>query len=113
MARKGKADAAARPAVALAPAAAVVLYDRKTGAIFGTHYFGATEGVELPGQDELERIAFEQAARDGCRVRQVKALHVDPAKLKPGCNYAVSVKTRKPSLMERKRSGKRRTRSIL
>ena len=86
------------------PAAAVVIYDGRTGAIFGTHFFSTRDGANLPEPPELERIALSHAARDGCDTRRHRVLHVDPVALKPGYHYAVSVKARKPSLVEGKRS---------
>jgi hypothetical protein len=80
--------------VQLEPAAAVILYHGKTGAIFSTHYFSASAGAELPDKAELERIALREAVRDGCKAAQHKALHVDPAKLQRGVSYRVSVKKR-------------------
>lgn len=75
----------------LQPAAAVILYHHRTGAIFSTHYFGAVEGVELPERDELERVAVAHATRDGCDAKTYKVLHVDPATIKRGVGYRVSV----------------------
>ena len=37
----------------LQAATAVVLYNKRTGVIFGIHYFGAADGVDLPDADEL------------------------------------------------------------
>jgi hypothetical protein len=75
----------------LQPATAVILYNRRTGVIFSTHYFSATSGAKLPDKDELEQIAVAHAAKDGCDARTHKALHVDPAALKRGVGYRVSV----------------------
>lgn len=75
----------------LQAATAVVLYNKRTGAIFGIHYFGAAAGVDLPGEDELERVALSQAAKDGCDARTHNALHVDPSSLRRGVSYRVSV----------------------
>src|SRR5690242_18182241 len=85
--------------------AAVVLYHQRTGVLFHTHFFSAVPGVELPPRDELERLAYAHAERDGCNVRQHKALHVDPATLKPGTGYRVSVAKR--ALVELKAPRKR------
>jgi hypothetical protein len=74
----------------LQPAAAVILYNRRTGVIFSTHYFSATNDAKLPDKDELERVALEHAAKDGCEARTHKALHVDPAALKRGVGYRVA-----------------------
>ena len=76
----------------LEPAAAIVIYNRQTGLIFGTHYFAVEPGAELPDSKELERLALEQAGRDGCDARKHKVLHVDPVSLKEGCSYRVSAK---------------------
>ena len=70
-----------------------------------THFFSAAPGAELPPQDELERVAYAYAEKDGCNVRQHKALHVDPATLKPGTGYRVSVAKR--TLVELKPHRKR------
>ena len=75
---------------ALQPAAAVILYNHRTGVIFSTHYFGVVNGAELPDKDELERVALEQATKDGCKLSTHKALHVDPATLKRGVGYRVA-----------------------
>ena len=105
MARKSrKADVSSGKR--LEPAAAVVIYDGRTGAIFGSHLFSAAEGATLPERAELNRIALAHAARDGCDVRRHKVLHIDPAALRPGCHYAVSVKTRKATLVERRQRKK-------
>ena len=96
----------------LEPAAAVVVYNGRTGAIFGSHLFSAVDGVALPERAELDRIALAHAARDGCDVRRHKVLHVDPTALRPGCHYAVSVKARKPSLVERRQRRKRAAASL-
>lgn len=105
MARKGrKADVPSGKK--LEPAATLVIYNSKTGAIFGSHSFSAADGATLPERAELDRIALAHAARDGCDVRRHKVLHVDPTALRPGCHYAVSVKARKPSLVERRQRKK-------
>jgi DNA topoisomerase IB len=94
MARKSKSrvETISPASVRLEPGVAVVLYHGKTGAIFSTHYFSASAGAELPGKEELERIALSEAARDGCKATQHKALHVDPATLQRGVSYRVSIK---------------------
>jgi hypothetical protein len=74
----------------LQPGAAVILYDHRTGAIFSTHYFSAVNDAELPDKGELERVAQEQAAKDGCKLSTHKALHVSPAELKRGVGYRVA-----------------------
>jgi hypothetical protein len=96
----------------LEPAAAVVVYDGKTGAIFGSHLFSVAEGAELPERGELDRIALAHAARDGCDVRRHKVLHVDPTTLKPGCHYAVSMKATKATLVEQPQRRKRAAASL-
>jgi hypothetical protein len=75
----------------LQPAAAVILYNHRTGAIFSTHYFAAVEGVKLPERDELERVTLAHATRDGCDAKTHKMLHVDPATIKRSVGYRVSV----------------------
>lgn len=75
----------------LQPAAAVILYHHRTGAIFGTHYFAAVEGVKLPERDELARVALAHATQDGCDAKTHKVLHVDPATVKRGVAYRVAV----------------------
>ena len=37
----------------LQPAAAVILYNHRTGVIFSTHYFSAVNDAKLPDKDEL------------------------------------------------------------
>jgi hypothetical protein len=74
----------------LQPAAAVILYNHRTGVIFSTHYFSTVDDAQLPDKDELERVALEHAAKDGCKVSTHKALHVDPAALKRGVGYRVA-----------------------
>jgi hypothetical protein len=69
----------------------VVIYHHRTGAIFSTHYFAAVPGVTLPERDELEKVALAHATRDGCDARTHKVLHVDPATIKRGVGYKVSV----------------------
>jgi hypothetical protein len=78
----------------LQPQAAVFIYHQRTGVLSHTHFFSAAPGAGLPPRDELERVAFAYAEKDGCKVRQHKALHVDPATLKPGTGYRVSVAKR-------------------
>jgi hypothetical protein len=90
----------------LQPAAAVVVYDSRTGAIFGSHLFSAVDGAALPERAELDRIALAHAACDGCDLRRHKVLHVEPGALRKGCHYAVAVKGRKPALVERPRRRK-------
>jgi hypothetical protein len=85
-------------------ARALVLYNKSTGAVFAIHYFGAADGVDLPDEDELERVALANAARDGCNARTHKVLHVDPSLLRPGVSYRVSIAKR--TLVEAKRRGK-------
>ena len=75
----------------LQPAAAVILYHHRTGAIFSTHYFAAVEGVKLPERDELARVALAHATQDGCDAKTHKVLHVDPATVKRGVGYRVAV----------------------
>ncbi len=75
----------------LQPAAAVILYHHRTGAIFSTHYFAAIDGVSLPQRDELEKVALAHATRDGCDARTHKVLHVDPAAIRRGVAYRVAV----------------------
>lgn len=75
----------------LQPAAAVILYHQRTGAIFSTHYFAAVPGVTLPERDELEKVALAHATRDGCDTPTHKMLHVDPATIKRGVGYKVAV----------------------
>jgi hypothetical protein len=70
-----------------------------------THFFSIAPGAELPPRDELERVAYAYAEKDGCNVRQHRALHVDPATLKPGTGYRVSVAKR--TLVELKPRRKR------
>jgi hypothetical protein len=89
----------------LQPQAAVFLYHQRTGVLSHTHFFSAAPGAELPPRDELERVAYAYAEKDGCNVRQHKALHVDPATLKPGTGYRVSVA--KGTLVELKPKRKR------
>jgi hypothetical protein len=74
----------------LQPAAAVILYNRRTGVIFSTHYFSATNDAKLPNKDELERVALQHAAKDGCEASMHTALHVDPTALKRGVGYRVA-----------------------
>jgi hypothetical protein len=92
--------------VRLEPAAAVILYHGKTGAIFSTHYFSAGAGAELPAKDELERIAVAAAARDGCKTARHLALHIDPAELQRGVHYRISLKKGTLARVEKKRSKK-------
>jgi len=75
----------------LQPATAVILYNRRTGVIFTTHYFSATHNAKLPEKAELERVALAHATKDGCDAGTHKALHVDPATLKRGVGYRVSI----------------------
>jgi hypothetical protein len=82
----------------LESATAVVLYHRRTGAIFATHHFAAADGANLPDDNEPERIARSLATKDGCDAKAHKALRVDPALLKRGIRYRVSVA--KPALVE-------------
>jgi hypothetical protein len=74
----------------LQPEAAVILYNRRTGVIFSTHYFSATNDAKLPDKQELERVALEHAVKDGCEASMHKSLHVDPAALKRGVGYRVA-----------------------
>ena len=72
------------------PASAVILYNHRTGVIFSTHYFSAVDNAKLPDKDELERVALEHAAKDGCKLTSHKALHVNPAELKRGVGYRIA-----------------------
>lgn len=71
------------------PVAAVVIHDRETGAIFATHHFGVADGAELPDREELERLALETAAGDGCEVARHAVLYVEPKALRRGVAYRV------------------------
>ena len=73
----------------LEPAAAVILYNHRTGVIFSTHYFSVVNDAKLPDKGELERVALEQAAKDGCKLSTHKVLHIGPAELKRGVGYRV------------------------
>lgn len=73
----------------LEPLAAVVVYDRETGALFSTHHFSAVDDADLPGRDELERLALELAAGDGCETDRHAVLHVEPKALRRGVGYRV------------------------
>jgi hypothetical protein len=73
----------------LLPSEAIVVYNRRTGAIFSTHYFSVANGAKLPDSDELERVALDHAAKDGCDRRAHSMLRVDPAALKRGTAYRV------------------------
>lgn len=78
----------------LQPEAAVILYHQRTGAIAHTHFFSAANGARLPDKEEFERVAYAHAEKDGCNVRMHRALHVDPATLKRGTGYRVSLARR-------------------
>jgi hypothetical protein len=93
----------------LRPAAAVILYNRRTGAILNTHYFSAVHGARLPERAELERIAMAQAARDGSEIRMHLALHVDPAALQRGVAYRVSPAKR---MLAAVKAGRQKPRSL-
>lgn len=73
----------------LEPAAAIVVYHRETGAIFATHHFSVASGAELPDRHELERLALETAAGDGCEAERHAVLHVEPKALRRGMGYRV------------------------
>ena len=92
----------------LQPAAAVILYHHRTGAIFSTHYFAAVLGATLPARDELEKVALAHATRDGCDSRTHKVLHVDPATLKRGVGYRVAVAKATLAEVKAKRQAPRR-----
>jgi hypothetical protein len=94
---------------ALQPATAVILYNRRTGAIFSTHYFSATEGATLPDKDELEQLALAHAVKDGCDAKGHKAIHVDPAALKRGTVYRVSIAK---GVLAEVKAGRQRPRSL-
>jgi hypothetical protein len=72
------------------PQSTVILHNRRTGAIFSTHYFSAAPGATLPDKEELKRVALAHAAKDGCDTGTHKALHLDPAALERGIAYRVS-----------------------
>src|SRR5258708_38951392 len=93
----------------LQPATAVILYNRRTGVIFSTHYFSATSDAKLPDKEELERVALTHATKDGCDARTHKALHVDPAMLTRGVGYRVSIAK---GLLAEVKAGTRRPRSL-
>ena len=78
----------------LQPETAVILYNERTGVISHMHFFSAANGGSLPDRQELERVAYAHAEKDGCNVRSHKAIHVAPATLKRGMSYRVSVKKR-------------------
>jgi hypothetical protein len=55
MARKSKSSATMLEGGGpLQPATAVILYNRRTGVIFSTHYFSATSDAKLPDKEELD-----------------------------------------------------------
>jgi hypothetical protein len=78
----------------------VILYDKRTGAICHVHFFSATKGAKLPDKKELESVAFAHAGKDGHDIRMHNAMHVDPATLKRGMGYRISVRKRTPALVE-------------
>lgn len=90
--RSSKQQSAADVVKALQPETVVILYDERTGVISHTHFFSAANGGTLPGTEELERVAYAHAEKDGFTIRTHKAIHVDPATLKRGMSYRVSVK---------------------
>ena len=92
----------------LQAATAVVLYNKRTGVIFGIHYFGAADGIALPDADELERVALSQAAKDGCDAGTHNTFHVDPSSLRPGVSYRVSVAKRTLVEVKVRKKGPRR-----
>ena len=82
----------ARDTPQVEPQATVVVYRPDTGEIVSTHHFSTTAGVDLPGRDELEAIAFdharlEEAAYEG----ELAALHVQPDEIQRNTVYRVSV----------------------
>ena len=97
---------------ALQPEAAVILYNTRTGMISHTHYFSAANGGKLPEKEELERVAYAHAEKDGCSIRTHKAMHIDPTTLKRGMGYRVVVRKRAPVLVEVK-AGRHRPQSLL
>jgi hypothetical protein len=110
MARKSKAPASLPQGHGpLQPATAIILYNRRTGVIFSTHYFSAGNGAKLPDKDELERVALARATKDGCDARTHKALHVDPVTLKRGVGYCVSIAK---GVLAEVKPGRQRPRSL-
>jgi hypothetical protein len=98
--RSSKRQSASDVVKPLQPETAVILYNQRTGVISHTHFFSAANGGTLPGKEELERVAYAHAEKDGCNIRTHKAIHVDPATLTRGLSYRVSVKKRAPVLVE-------------
>ena len=72
----------------LQPAAAVILY-RRTGVIFSTHYFSATNDAKLPNKKSWSEWPYSMLRRTAAK-QACTALHVDPTALKRGVGYRVA-----------------------
>lgn len=96
----------------LTPEIAVILYNKRTGAICHVHFFSATKGVKLPDKKQLEEVASAHAVKDGHDIQMHRAMHISPASLKRGVGYRISVNKRAPSLVEVK-PGKLKPHNVL
>jgi|SRR5215510_1501724 len=72
----------------------VILF-RPDGQIAHVHESVTLSGGHVATAAEVEQAAFAHAARNGHEVAQLKAMHVEPAALKPFMHYQVDPVSRK------------------
>ena len=83
----------------------VVIYDERTGRIVHRHEVVTMRGgshpdertIEADAREELERSRAESSGQLSVRPessQRLAALHVDPARVKPGVTYRVDVQKR-------------------
>jgi hypothetical protein len=74
------------------PAATVVVYDRRTGAILHHHHVSAAPGAEIPDDDQLARFILDHAVHATRRhASDVDCLKVATDAIKPETSYRVDV----------------------
>ena len=74
------------------PAAAFVVYDRRTGAVLHHHMVSAAPGAEIPDDEQLGRFILDHAVHTTRRhASEIDCLKVSADALKPKCTYRVDV----------------------
>ena len=77
------------------PQTSIVVYRKETGEIVSTHHFGATRGVELPEQAELERIALAHVQSDHEDLTELATVAVSSHEVRVRTPLIVSVEDRR------------------
>lgn len=74
------------------PAAAFVVFDRRTGEVLHHHMVSAAPGAEIPDDDQLMRFILDHAVHATRRhASEVDCLKVPADAIEPKCSYRVDV----------------------